>query len=59
MTAPRDGDYGDARLVLLDIVDRDQRYRHNAEALARSVMRLYYERDLREQQAPVSGRSLS
>ena len=59
VTAPRDGDYGDARLVLLDIVDRDQRYRHNAEALARSVMRLYYERDLREQQAPVSGRSLS
>ena len=47
--APGDADYGGARLVLLDIVDHERRYRHDGERLASAVMRLYYERDLREQ----------
>jgi len=51
VTAPGDADYGGARLVLLDIVDHDRRYRHDGERLASAVMRLYYERDLREQAA--------
>jgi uncharacterized cofD-like protein len=51
VTAPSDADYGGARLVLLDIVDHDRRYRHDGERLASAVMRLYYERDLREQGA--------
>jgi len=47
VTAPGDADYGGARLVLLDIVDHEKRYRHDGERLASAVMRLYYERDLR------------
>ena len=49
--APGDADYGGARLVLLDVVDPDRRYRHDGERLAAAVMRLYYERDLRAQAA--------
>ena len=45
--APGDADYGNSRLVLLDIVDHERRYRHNGESLASAVMRLYYERDIR------------
>jgi uncharacterized cofD-like protein len=44
-----DGDYGTARLVLADIVDREQRYRHDGTALAAAIMRAYFERDLRVQ----------
>ena len=51
VTAAGDADYGDARLVLLDIVDHERRYRHDGESLASAVMRLYYERDLRAQAA--------
>ena len=51
VTAPGDADYGGARLVLLDVVDHDRRYRHDGERLASAVMRLYYERDLRAQAA--------
>ena len=51
VTAPGDADYGGARLILLDIVDHERRYRHDGERLASAVMRLYYERDLREQAA--------
>lgn len=47
--APGDADYGGARLILLDIVDHERRYRHDGERLASAVMRLYYERDLRAQ----------
>ena len=46
--APGDADYGSARLVLADIVDHDRRYRHDTERLASAVMRIYYERDLRQ-----------
>lgn len=49
--APGDADYGGARLILLDIVDHERRYRHDGERLSSAVMRLYYERDLREQAA--------
>ena len=49
VTAPGDADYGGARLVLLDVVDHERRYRHDGERLASAVMRLYYERDLRAQ----------
>ena len=48
--APGDADYGGARLVLADLVDRELRYRHDSERLAAAVMRQYYERDLRGQQ---------
>jgi len=51
VTASGDADYGNARLVLLDIVDHERRYRHDVESLATAVMRLYYERDLRTQPA--------
>ena len=47
--APGDGDYGAARLVLADIVDQERRYRHDGDALAATVMRAYFERDLRVQ----------
>ena len=47
--APGDADYGSARLVLADIVDRERRYRHDGTALAALVMRAYFERDLRVQ----------
>ena len=46
--APGDADYGSARLVLADVVDHDRRYRHDTERLASAVMRIYYERDLRQ-----------
>jgi hypothetical protein len=46
--APGDADYGSARLVLSDLVDPDRRYRHHDERLASAVMRLYFERDLRQ-----------
>ncbi len=46
--AAGDADYGSARLVLADIVDPENRYRHDSERLASAVMRLYFERDLRE-----------
>ena len=46
--APGDADYGSARLVLADVVDHERRYRHDAERLASAVMRIYYERDLRQ-----------
>ncbi|MCK9493968.1 MAG: YvcK family protein [Dehalococcoidia bacterium] len=49
VVAPGDGDYGAARLVLADLVDSEKRYRHDAERLASSLMRAYYERDLRAQ----------
>ena len=45
--APGDADYGGARLVLADLVDPENRYRHDSDRLANSVMRLYNERDLR------------
>ena len=48
--APGDADYGGARLVLADLVDREVRYRHDSERLAAAVMRQYYERDLLVQQ---------
>ena len=51
--APGDADYGGARLVLADLVDREVRYRHDSERLAAAVMRQYYERDLRVQQGAV------
>lgn len=54
VNAAGDADYGEARLVLLDIVDHDRRYQHDGERLASAVMRLYYERDLREQAAVAS-----
>ncbi len=44
-----DADYGTARLLLADIVDRERRYRHDGNALAAAVMRAYFERDLRVQ----------
>ncbi len=46
--ASSDADYGSARLVLADLVDPERRYRHHDERLAAAVMRLYYERDLRQ-----------
>ena len=49
VTAPGDADYGSARLVLADLVDRERRYRHDTERLASAVMRLYFERDLRRE----------
>ncbi|MGE3960481.1 MAG: uridine diphosphate-N-acetylglucosamine-binding protein YvcK [Dehalococcoidia bacterium] len=49
VVAPGDGNYGTARLVLADLVDPEKRYRHDTERLAASVMRAYYERDLRAQ----------
>ncbi len=49
VVAPGDGNYGTARLVLADLVDSEKRYRHDTERLAASVMRAYYERDLRAQ----------
>ncbi len=57
--APDDADYGGARLVRLDIVDHERRYRHDGERLASAVMRLYYERDLREQAAEAAGTTVS
>ncbi len=45
--APGDDDYAGARLVLADLVDRDMRLRHDTDKLASTVMRLYFERDLR------------
>ncbi|MEE8337452.1 MAG: gluconeogenesis factor YvcK family protein [Dehalococcoidia bacterium] len=48
VTAPGDTDYGTARLVLADVVDPDNRYRHDSERIADAVMRVYLERDLRE-----------
>jgi uncharacterized cofD-like protein len=45
--APGDVDYGQARLVLADLVSPELRYRHDSERLAAAVMRQYYERDLR------------
>ncbi len=45
--APGDADYGGARLVLADLVDREKRYRHDAQALSAAIMRAYFERDLR------------
>ncbi len=50
--AAGDADYGDARLILADLVDHEKRYRHDGEVLASVVMRSYFERDLRVQ-APV------
>ena len=47
VVAPGDADYGNARLMLADLVDHEKRYRHNTEALASAVMRAYFERDLR------------
>lgn len=47
--APGDADYGEARLVLADLVDPEHRHQHNTEALASAVMRAYFERDLRVQ----------
>ena len=55
VTAPGDADYGTARLVLADLVDPANRYHHDPERLASAVMRLYYERDLRERSAPAAG----
>jgi uncharacterized cofD-like protein len=49
VSAPGDADYGSARLVLADLVDRERRYRHDAERLSSAVMRLYFERDLRRE----------
>ena len=49
VVGPGDADYGTARLVLADIVDRERRYRHDGVALAAAVMRAYFERDLRVQ----------
>jgi uncharacterized cofD-like protein len=46
--APGDTDYGSARLVLADVVDADNRYRHDSEAIAAAIMRIYLERDLRD-----------
>ncbi len=48
VVAAGDADYGSARLVLADIVDPENRYRHDSERLSSAVMRLYFERDLRE-----------
>ena len=45
--APGDADYGGARLVLADLVDREKRYRHDTQALSAAIMRAYFERDLR------------
>ena len=45
--APGDADYGGARLVLADLVDREKRYRHDTHALSAAIMRAYFERDLR------------
>ncbi len=47
VSAPGDANYFGARLALADVVDPEQRYRHDSERLASAVMRLYYERDLR------------
>ena len=47
--APGDAHYGEARLVLADLVDPEHRYRHDSDRLAAAVMRQYYERDLRIQ----------
>ena len=49
--ASPDDDYGAARLVLADLVDPTNRYRHDSERLAAAVIRLYYERDLRARTA--------
>jgi len=46
--APGDTDYGSARLVLADVVDTDNRYRHESDAIAAAIMRIYLERDLRD-----------
>ncbi len=51
VTAPGDSDYGDARLMLADVVDPENRYRHDSTRIAAAVMRAYHERDLREQLA--------
>ena len=53
VTAPGDTDYGTARLVLADVVDPDNRYRHDSERIADAVMRVYLERDLREVESDV------
>jgi uncharacterized cofD-like protein len=45
--APGDDDYAGARLVLADLVDHELRVRHDTDKLASTVMRLYFERDLR------------
>jgi uncharacterized cofD-like protein len=47
VNAPGDADYGAARLVLADVVDHAVRHRHDEEQLASTLMRLYFERDLR------------
>ena len=47
VSAPGDANYFGARIALADVVDPEQRYRHDSERLASAVMRLYYERDLR------------
>ncbi|MEX2229671.1 MAG: gluconeogenesis factor YvcK family protein [Dehalococcoidia bacterium] len=48
VVAPGDAHYAGARLVLADLVDPERRLRHDPEKLASAVMRLYFERDLRE-----------
>jgi uncharacterized cofD-like protein len=45
--AAGDADYAGARLVLADLVDPEQRLRHDPERIASAVMRLYFERDIR------------
>ena len=52
--APGDADYGNARLVVADLVEPDHRYRHDSQRLASAVMRQYYERDLRVRAPAVS-----
>lgn len=54
VVAPGDADYAGARLVLADLVDAEQRLRHDSEKLASAVMRLYFERDLRERVGEVA-----
>lgn len=49
VTAPGDGNYGTARLVLADLVDPEKRYQHDPARLASALMRAYFERDLRAQ----------
>ncbi len=49
VVAPGDADYGEARMVLADLVDPERRYRHDTERLASAIMRAYFERDLRVQ----------
>ncbi len=46
VAAPGDTEYGSARLLLADVVDSDNRYRHDSDLLADAVMRAFRERDL-------------